>query len=231
MRKVAIFVEGLTEQELIVGLVSALVGRRGVNVDLGRQWKNKVLVQPSTIVPAHEFSVLVIDCANDEQVKTQIREQYPTLVASGYTAIIGLRDVYPLPRTAIGLLQADLSKGLPTGLVSPQMHLAVMEVEAWFLAESTHFARLHETLSVPFIVAAGIDIVSTQGDAWNHPTAVLDSIYKLAGFSYVDSRGHKSGKRVQRTMRALSLDELYVTVRQSIPAFHAFVGSVEAALF
>jgi hypothetical protein len=231
MKKVAIFVEGLTEQELVVGLLSALVGQRGVNVLLGRQWKGKVIVQPSTPDPSCAFFAFVVDCANDEQVKTQIREQYPSLVASGYTAIIGLRDVYPSPRSDLASIYAGLGKGLPIGEVAPEMHLAVMEVEAWFLAEVTHFARLHHTLSASFIVAAGFDVVGTAGDAWDHPAEVLDSIYKLANLRYMTARGAKSKKRVQRTLRALSLDELYVRVRPRIPAFDGFISNLESALF
>ena len=185
MRKVAVFVEGLTEQELVVELISALIGVRGANVVLGRQWRGKVVVEPGSIVPGVDFLVFVIDCSSDEQVKTQIREQYPTLVASGYSSIIGLRDVYPLTRADIPAIQAALVVGLPRGPVIPEMHLAVMEVEAWFLAESTHFARLHSSLTVPYIVENGIDIASTASDAWDHPTVVLHRIYKLAGMSYV----------------------------------------------
>lgn len=231
MRKVAVFVEGLTEQELVVELVSAVVGARGVNVVLGRRWKRKVEVQPSVIDAACDFLVLVVDCSNDEQVMTQIREQYPSLVASGYTAIIGLRDVYPFAHADIPAIQAGLSRTLPSGAVIPEMHLAIMEVEAWFLAESTHFSRVHQSLTVPFIVAGGIDVVGTNGDAWGHPARVLHSVYQLAGMSYMSPKGQKTKRRVQRTLRALSFDELYVTVRGTIPSFDAFVKSLEFALF
>ena len=231
MRKVAIFVEGLTEQEFVVELVSAIVGTRGLNVVLGRQWKGKVVLQASVVDPALDFLVLVVDCSNDEQVATQIRDQYSSLVMSGYTAIIGLRDVYPFARTDIPAIQAGLVLTLPSGVVVPEMHLAIMEVEAWFLAESTHFLRVHPSLSSAFIVAGGIDVIGTNGDAWGHPASVLHAIYKLVGMSYTNPNGRKTKRRVQRTLRALSFDELYVTVRGAIPAFDVFVTSLEAALF
>lgn len=174
MKKVAIFVEGLTEQEFVVSLVSAIVGKRGLYVILGRQWKNKVIIIP-TAAPkgAIEFQVMVVDCASDEQVKTQIREQYRTLVAAGYTAIIGLRDVYPSPRVSLPRIQGKLHSGLPVAPIVPNMHLAVMEVEAWFIDELTHFAIIHATLTVPSIVANGFDIVGNRGDTWDHPADVL----------------------------------------------------------
>lgn len=232
MRKVAIFVEGLTEQEFVVSLVSAIVGTRGLHVILGRQWKNKVTITP-TAVPAGaiEFQVLVVDCANDEQVKTQIREQYQTLVAAGYTAIIGLRDVYPSPRTTLPAIQAMLYAGLPTVPIQPVIHLAVMEVEAWFIDEATHFALIHATLDVPFIVANGFDIADNRGDTWDKPADVLDKIYALAGQRYLTSKRQKTKRRIKRTIDAIAFDEIYVTVRNRLPHLDNFISSVEGALF
>ena len=231
MKKVAIFVEGMTEQEFAVRLVSALVGNKGLHVILGRQWKGKVTITPSIPTGYINFYILIVDCANDGQVKTQIREEYPSLVAAGYTAIIGLRDVYPQPRSDIHLIQTLLSKGLPIGPVTPQMHLAVMEVEAWFIGETTHFARIDHALTVPFILVNGFDIVGNLADSWQHPAKVLDEIYRLVSKKYVDSRGQKSKRRVSRTINALSLEELYVSVRKQLPAFGAFLTSIEGALF
>jgi hypothetical protein len=231
LKKVAIFVEGMTEQEFAVRLVSALVGNKGLHVILGRQWKGKVTITPSITTGEINFYILIIDCANDGQVKTQIREEYPSLMAAGYTAIIGLRDVYPHLRTEISLIQKHLSKGLPAGPVTPQMYLAVMEVEAWFVGETTHFARVDHALTVPFIVESGFDIVGNLADSWQHPAKVLDEIYRLVNKKYVDLRGQKRKRRVMRTINALSLEELYISVRKQLPAFDAFLTSIEGALF
>ncbi len=232
MRKVAIFVEGLTEQEFVVSLVSALVGKRGLHVILGRQWKNKVTIKSTTApIGAIEFQVMVVDCANDEQVKTQIREQYPTLIAAGYTSIIGLRDVYPSPRASLPYIQGKLYSGLPVVPIQPNMHLAVMEVEAWFIDEVSHFELIHPTLTVPFVVANNFDIIGNRGDTWGHPAEVLDRIYKLAGLSYLSSAGKKTRARIKRTVNAIAFDELYVTVQNRLMDLKAFISSIEAALF
>lgn len=231
MRKVAIFVEGMTEQEFAIMLVSALVGTHGLHVVLGRQWKGKVTVVPSAPHRDVDFFVLIIDCGGDEQVKTQVREQYPTLIGAGYTAVIGLRDVYPLERKDIASIQAQLANGMPRGRVVPQMHLAVMEVEAWFLSESSHFCGVHQSLTVPFIVGSGFDIVARPGDSWEHPAVVLHQIYQLAKKSYLSVQGNKKRNRVLRTLRSLSFDELYVNVRRQLPDFDGFLESLEQALF
>lgn len=230
MKKIAIFVEGMTEQEFAVDLVSALAGAKGLHVVLSRQWKGKVVITPSAPPAGTSFYALIIDCASDEQVKTQIREQYPTLMAAGFTAVIGLRDVYPRPRTDIPKIQAMLATGLPTGPIVPQIHLAIMEIEAWFLSETLHFAQINKTLTVPFIVSKGFNIAAYHGDSWDHPALVLDGIYKLVNLRYMDRNGRKTKTRVRRTLNALSFDELYLTVRHHLPALDRFVTSVESAL-
>lgn len=230
MKRIAIFVEGMTEQEFVIALVTALVGKRGLHVLLGRQFRGLVTIQATESSNDPEFIVLVVDCANDEQVKTQIREQYTTLVTAGYSAILGLRDVYPLKREDIPAITAGLGIGLPSGPVPTEMHLAVMEIEAWFIGEKTHFSRIHETLTVPFIVGNGFDIEGVQADGWNHPAETLDQIYRLANLSFTGARGRKDKRRVQRTLRALSLDEMYVNVQVQIPALAGFITGVETAL-
>jgi hypothetical protein len=59
-----------------------------------------------------------------------------------------------------------------------------MEVEAWFIAEHTHFQRIEQSLTVEFILDnLGIDIRS-DAEALPHPAADLNSIYELVGRTY-----------------------------------------------
>jgi hypothetical protein len=230
VKKTAIFVEGMTEQEFVVALVSNLAGSKGVHVALGRQFKGKVTIEPTVPLSSDQFFVLVVDCANDEQVKTQTRDQYPHLISAGYTSIIGLRDVYPLTLSEVGALEAALSIGLPNGKVVPDIHLAVMEIEAWFIAETSHFARIHSSLSPETIVGNGFDIISTAPELWVHPAGIIDSIYRLSGSRYTYSNGKKSRKRVLRTLRALDFGDLCTVIRTKLQRLDRFVGAVEGAL-
>ncbi|MES2368812.1 MAG: hypothetical protein V4554_04880 [Pseudomonadota bacterium] len=230
MKKVAIFVEGMTEQEFAVQFITALADSSRLHIVLGNQWRGKIQITGTSPEGSVDLYVLIVDCANDVQVKTQIVDQYPSLVAAGYTDIIGLRDVYPCKHTDIPKIQKYLALGLPNGLVSPQMHLAVMEIESWFLGETTHFARIHNDLTVPFIVSKGFDIDKLPCDSWEHPAKVLDDIYQLVGARYA-TNGRKTRRRVLRTTKALSMENLYITVRQQTPALDGFISSVEDALF
>jgi len=231
VKKLAIFVEGMTEQELVVALVRELVGLRGLHIELAEQFRGRVSIQPISPPAGTEFFVLVVDCHNDDQVKTQIRDQYSSLVQAGYTSIIGLRDVYPNSAADTPRLTQHLMTGLPTQPVVPSMHLAVMEVEAWFIAEASHFARVHASLDTASIAGGGFDVVNTPSEAWPHPAATLDGIYKLAGRRYLASSGQKTKVRVQRTIRALCFTTIYQQTRSNVPAMDQFIGSIEQALF
>ena len=231
MRKIAIFVEGLTERQFVTSLIKELVGRRGLQIDYAQQFRNKVTIRHVPSAGDIEFFVLVVDCCNDEQVVTQIRDQYSSLVSAGFTSIMGLCDVYPFPRAAIDTLKAKRNACLPTGGVTPTMHLAVMETEAWFIAEVSHFAKVVPTLTIQRIQNGGFDVTGRSPESWDHPAEILDNIYKLARCRYLDRKGKKTRRRIQRTVDALSLDNLYVAVQHNVPALRNFIADVEGALF
>jgi len=231
VKKLAVFVEGMTEQELVIALVRELVGLRGLHIELAEQFRGSVSIQPIAPPAGTAFFVLVVDCRNDDQVKTQIRDQYSSLVQAGYTSIIGLRDVFPNSPADTPKLAQFLMAGLPMHPVTPSMHLAVMEVEAWFIAEASHFARVHPSLDPASIRGGGFDVVGTPSEAWPHPAATLDDIYRLAGRRYLASSGQKTKVRVQRTIRALCFATIYQHTRGNVPAMDQFIGSIEQALF
>lgn len=65
------------------------------------------------------------------------------MAAKGYGGIIGIRDVYPaVLRADIQKLREGLKYRVKTNPIEVLFVLAVMEVEAWFLSEHSHFGRL-----------------------------------------------------------------------------------------
>lgn len=225
MKKIAIFVEGQTEQELVIWLVTQIAGSKGLHVVKGKQYANKVQITATSHSPDTNYYVLVVDCSSDTQVKTQINEQYATLVTSGYTKIIGLRDLYPQSTSDLPLVLRYLGTGLPVGPITPQIHLAVLEVEAWFIREVTHFERLHPQLTTQRIEAGGFTISTKAAEAWDHPADTLHKIYKLEKLAY-----KKTLRHAQRTISCLSFTELSTNVRNAVPALAGFLVDIEQAL-
>lgn len=225
VKKVAIFVEGMTEQKFVVMFLTEWFNSLGIQVQLAKQLRGTVVLQtvPVPKIKVDAF-VMVVDCANDEQVMTQIRDQYQSLTNAGFTAVIGLRDVYPKAHAEIELLRKGLERSLPKGPVKAEIHLAEMEVEAWFIAEATHFSRISPKLTVKRIAAGGFDL-SSPCESWTHPASTLHQIYKLEGLAY-----RKSAKNVERTIAALSRTEIAINVIPAVPSLSGFVEALGAAV-
>jgi hypothetical protein len=116
--------------------------------------------------------------------------------------------------------------GMPTHPLPIDMHLAVMEIESWFLDELTHFQRIHPNLTLPRITAAGFDLVNRNGSSWDHPAETLDTIYKLEGRRY-----RKKIPHIRRTINSIDMDEFYLTSRGRSQSLSGFLESIEDAIF
>lgn len=225
-KRIAIFVEGLTEQEFTSKLLIKLAGTRGVTLDIHKQ-KNGVMsfVELRSQAKA-DFYVLIGNCDTDNQVKSQIISNYSSLVAKGYSLIIGLRDTYPIERAEIPNLKRLLSAGLPSGSIQIDMHLAITETEAWFLEELSHFQRIHNNITTDVISTNGFDSGNILASDLEHPAETLHTIYKTVGLAY-----RKTGKQITRTINALSYDEICTTVRFRDVALNSYIASIEKGLF
>ena len=89
-----------------------------------------------------KYEALIYDSGNHEKVKSDILDQIESLALNGYTEVIGLRDLYPLPITDLSRLERGLAFIPP--IISPptipfSIVVAVHEVESWFIAECSHY--------------------------------------------------------------------------------------------
>jgi len=226
-KRIAIFVEGLTEQEFVIRLIQEIAGGRGIALEIRKQFKGVLSVVEIVSAQNPDFYILVANCCNEDQVKSQIRDQYNSLVGAGYALIIGLRDVYPaFTAQEVPRLQANLSAGLPQGSVPICMHLAIMEIEAWFVEELSHYQRIDPNIDLPKIVAGGFDPANGPACDLPHPALTLDKIYMTVGKRY-----DKKKSQIQRTVQALSYEELYVNVQTKAPSLAAFLQTLENGLF
>lgn len=219
MKKLAIFVEGQTEAVFIERFVEEVAGKHNVLIQskriLGGATVPKAVRQiHAARQPAGEqYFVLIYDCCGDNLVKTRIQEEHESLTKSGYTFIIGIRDVRPaFSANDIPKLEQGLRKYIKTSLIPVHFILSVMELEAWFLAEHTHFQKVDPAISIQNIKSQlGFDPSFEDMSARENPTIDLDSCYKLAGISY-----RKGGD--ERTIYALDYSRFYVELDAKIPS-------------
>lgn len=229
MTKIAIFVEGHTEEALVEAIIVAVAGINSISIEVKRQSKNQfTTVKIQGVNPASSKFVLIMNCCNDDAVLSQMRDQYASLSHAGYSRIIGLRDVYPTPPVSTIQLTTSTAKFLPKGAVQASMHFAVREVESWFIQEVTHFQRIDRNLTRALISSKGFDPFDPNSNAETilHPAGHLNSIYKLVKKSYKKSAKHRA-----RTIDALSLEELYLNVRLQLPSLNGFLTDIEDGLF
>lgn len=207
MKKIAIFTEGKTERILVTRLIEHIAQTKNYSLKAVRIWggvRFQTYDLPVENIEADgepDLSFQILDCSSQDRVVSEISERYQKLVDEGYSVIVGMRDLYPdFARDEHDKLMAGSLGSMPTSPVAPQLIFCVMEIEAWFIAEKSHFPRRHHSLTDTHIAASlGVDL---QDSAENipHPAKLLAEIYELADLSY-----GKSEKDVTDTVSALDL--------------------------
>jgi hypothetical protein len=232
-KKIACFVEGQTEQIFVEKLFQEIAGYKKISIETYKFQGGKAnrIIQPlklSTIKNA-PFFVLLYDCGNDAHVVSDIRKQHQSLIKNGYEKILGLRDLYPIPlgtkeeiETGIrGFLKPLQKIGVPISVI-----LAVMEIEAWFLAEWNYLAKIDNRLTCDFILQkCGLDLRIIDPEQRAHPSQDLDEIYRLVSRNY-----DKSGKASQEIINNLDYEFLYLDLVKSVNQLKRFIDEIDSFL-
>jgi hypothetical protein len=216
MKKVAVFVEGQTEQIFADELIRHIFGHAKVDIEQlqfsGKEGFHRIRTIRSAIAtPSMQYLFRIYDChggGENSTVKSDIKEQFSRLLGESFSYIIGIRDVYPL--LDLQKLKSMLGLGLPNDSSLPiEIFLAVREIEAWFLAEENHYQLVDRLLTTHYVNSiAGIDITTTSTESIDHPSTVLKQIYKSVGKDY-----NKKKWEVERTVHDLDYGNLYLCVR------------------
>lgn len=228
MRKLAIFVEGQTEQIFVEKLVKEVAGSKRIAIRLEKAARNKkgnrtfVALHATRESDNKELYVLIRDCSSDSTVKSDIIESLPSLNRENFEMIIGLRDVYPLANSDIPKLRRYLNYRVTTKFMPVRMALAIMEIEAWFLAETTHYPRIDAQLTLTRIKNdLNFDPLTEDIEKIQQPSDDLDRIYKIVGKAY-----KKDKLRVQRTVDALDYAELYLRLNTKLTSLADFLEGI-----
>jgi hypothetical protein len=171
----------------------------------------------------------IMNCARDEHVSTLIRLEFDTLKENGYERIIGIRDVYPTAPEMETELRKRAYMILPKNGVSIRIVFAVREVEAWFIAEENHYARLDKRLSIDTANKViryeipGFDVCVDSTEVIEHPTKTLQQIYNTVG-----NRGYqKTKKQVEAIMRSLDFSNMFSAVRNRNASLDELLTCIE----
>lgn len=228
MKKIAIFVEGWTEFIFVARLLEEMQGFGKVHLELKTQHGGLFHDYRSQGVPDEfaEFWVLLVNCCCDGKVKPAILERRDLLINSGYELVIGLQDLHPKPFVDWQRVEDGLNSGLADHALKVRISLEVMEAEAWFLNESTHFEKLDPSLTIQRIAeSTGFNPASDIAESGVPlPAKMLERIYRLAELRY-----DKKQAEIHRTVAALDFSEIYLTVRSMSKSLDRFFSHLEEA--
>ncbi|MBQ7420976.1 MAG: hypothetical protein IJV27_02340 [Prevotella sp.] len=197
-RRVAVFVEGLTELVFVRELLQCWYqyDSNEVGFECFNLCADNLLYSPYKLGSATESRAYfqIINVGNDNSVKSAMCARREGLSKAGYT-IIGLRDLYStlyikaagrreiVPDVSRRLMEAE-REGLEA-LDGVQLFYAVMEVEAWLLGMHSFLLKLDAKLTPEYIAEnVGINLEDDVETTIFHPAKKLGEIYKQAGKEY-----------------------------------------------
>jgi hypothetical protein len=233
MDKLAIFVEGQTEQIFVEKLLLAIAGQQQIHIDMVQAYGGSSRIPRLWIeVDAHRpdpdkrYYVIIYDCMNDERVLSDIREHYDNLIAQGYKDIIGIRDVRPRAPADIPTIRQDFDTFIPKRPIYPILILAIMEIESWFIGEHTHFPRFHPDLTEPRVNAQlGYDPSTCDLETIPSPADDLCSVYGLVNRGYSKDR-----RQVERTVHHLDYIRFYMDLHGRFADLANLIAHINAFL-
>lgn len=228
MKKLAIFVEGATEGEFVEKLLEEVAGANKLTIEYraisggGRAPRSIRTIRAANHATGRDYYILIFDCGGDQQVKTRIVEEHENLSRTGYSQIIGIRDVRPqFGRADVPKLEMGLRTRVKTSLVPVDFVLSIMELEAWFLAEETHYSRIDPAITVAAIKAGlGFDVATDDLSIRGHPAKDLDDCYKIGGKTYAKGPSNP-------TIAALDFAHLYTNVRSRVPYLDRLLAHID----
>ncbi len=229
MNKMAVFVEGKTEMLFVCKLLQEIAAKNHLTIHtcrlqgpLNSPRMDLLYVREANTVNTH--FVMIFDCANDDLAKDRMRREYSTLTTTGqYKWIICLRDVYPKTHADLHNFELHFPRYVPTQPVQVQFILAIMEIEAWMLAEHSHFVKVSSTLTCAAIQATlGFDPSTDDMMLRSHPAEDLNRCYQLAGKVY--SKGN------EKQINNIDFSEVYLSVKDKFPYLHKLCGVFDTFL-
>ncbi len=225
MNKIAFFVEGQTEAIFTKKLIMTIADREGLQVKMHEAHR---YISFATIMPPSEDTknyILIFDCGGDFAVKQKIKDNEDRLREENYKCIIGLRDLHPLDKNDLKLVQSELYAGLKIN-VPTKIIVAIMEIEAWFIQEYTHFLKIDGSLTPERIEdEMGFNPESQDTSNIDCPADFLNSVYNLIGRQY-----KKKEHEIHFVTDNLDYDEIYLNMRTRKPDLDDYLQEIDNAI-
>jgi hypothetical protein len=243
MKKMALFVEGGTELAFTEKLLREVAGEKNITIrterDRGGVKSKRMRTLVGTVEATGEvkYEARIVDCGNDDRVRSVIIDNYKTLCTEEFQAIVGIRDVRG-NRDGVEATFADvvairrwMDHGVSTQPIRPVIVLAVMETEAWFLAEHSHFIRIDPQFTLEYVTQV-LAFNPSVGDVEQRaqPSEDLHLVYQTVGKAYLTVDGKKSKVTTQPTIDALDSGIVFLELKDRVPGIRPLISAIEEFL-
>ena len=189
MIKIGFFVEGQTERIFLEKLIHEYLTPPKFDLESVRSEGDGIVTIRKPIKHKEaEVYILIHEAVGGERVVGALVSRAEKMIDEAqFNCLIALRDLFPTPfckkKDVIQSVQNifnqySFSKNL-------KHVLAIMEIEAWFLADYKMFEKIDTQLTPVFInKAMDIDIINENPESFEHPAAMIDRIFRLIGQRY-----------------------------------------------
>jgi hypothetical protein len=226
MKKVAFFVEGQTERIFIEKLLEEVFTYPKYDIESYSIVRDKAsIVRGKRVDNNLDYFFLIFDVSGDGKVTSTINERANNLLnKNDYSHIFGIRDLYPEIKTSKSKIEdsiIDIFTHNNIDVSKVSLFIAVMEIEAWFLASYSHYANVNPALSIENINSnLKIKIDTDDIESYSHPAMLIDNIFNILGRRY-DKHKHDAYSICSfLDYAAMYLDP---NLRSRIPSFDAFL--------
>lgn len=229
MKKIAIFVEGQTELLFVERMLAEFSAQALYSVELyevrgGSNAQRSIKRIGFTTKAGTKLYCQILDCGGEGGITSAVNDQYSTMISSGFTSIIVLRDVYPRKVSDAPIIKEKMMQNISSSVIAPNIILAILELEAWFFAEHSHFTKIDPKLNSALVLThLRIDPTTVSPDAIPKPADTLRSSYRLVGKTY-----NKKKSTAKRTIQALDYSLMRSTVGPRSPELTALISEIDS---
>lgn len=247
MKKIAFFVEGPTEAFFIKRLLTELVTQqriRFIEYDLkgGSEGNPRVIniLAEDVSNPQQQYQINIYTCNADNHVNQDVLENLTTLQREGFTQVIALKDLRGDYPGIDGLQYAHIPADYPQqkalqnlifrgSSIPVTSIIAVMEIETWFLSETTHYERISPKLTQALITSnqasLGANPFIDDMEQVLEPAELLNDIYQLVKQNYSKKKSVR-----ERTINKLDMAEIYFQLPDKLASLKELTQAIDSFL-
>ena len=211
--KTAIFVEGQTELVFVREYLLKKFEYQNIGIECYTLFTDSNFHTSEYPFPSSEGAInaehyfQIINVGNDNAVLTRILNREKYLWNSGFTRIIGLRDMYSKNyrelAKEVGKIDFDLNEEFKQSTKERianaaeksnqiDFSFAIMEAESWVLGFHNCFEKINPLLTVEYIetnLGFNLELINPE-ITFFHPAKIIEQIYDLVNETYKKSKGN-----------------------------------------